>query len=66
MMASHIIQKEMLNGQHMEAQTEKDLAEYMGAKGGRKIRNRKSNKNKRKSNRNKSKKNKRKSIKRRK
>lgn len=61
MMASHIIKQEMLNGQYTEAQTEKDLAEYMGAKGGRKRRKQKSNKNKRKS-----RKNKRKSIKRRK
>ena len=61
MLASYIIQKEMLNGQYMDANSENDLAEYMGAKGGRKRRKQKSNKNKRKS-----KKNKRHSIKRRK
>jgi len=45
--ASDIIQKELPNGQYMEAQTQKDLAEYMDANGGKR---RKRNTKRRKSN----------------
>ena len=50
MLASYIIQKEMLHGQYMDANSENDLAEYMGAKGGRKRKTKtKTKKNKKKS-----------------
>lgn len=49
MLASYIIRKEMLHGQYMDSNSENDLAEYMGAKGGKKRKTKtKTKKNKKK------------------
>lgn len=48
MMASHMIQKEMKDGQYMEAESERDMKEYLMGKGGKTSRGKTSRKTSRK------------------